>query len=232
MVEALNNPLRAAKALLRLDERARSHGLTTEMSGDMAEFKRERLRVRGDLVSPMFDDDINAFGDHKAFWMRATDEKDETVMLQAYRVDFIDTNLADWSLTWMLGLYHKRSEPVVPTFGRPPLGSQTEKVKGQVVYFGEAWVHPDRRRESLPDLFSRYGMILALLKWHPSAIWGCMYEHLSRRGHSVRWGYPIIEPSVYRWEWEPEGASKNEWLMLARRSDLEVLIDEALYRED
>ena len=48
----------------------------------------------------------------------------------------------------------------------------------------------------------------------------------------MRWGYPIIEPSVYRWEWEPEGASKNEWLMLARRSDLEVLIDEALFRED
>ena len=61
--------------------------------------------------------------------MRALDENDETVMLQAYRVDFIDTNLADWSLTWMLGLYHKRSEPVVPTFVRPPTGSQTEKVK-------------------------------------------------------------------------------------------------------
>ncbi len=230
--EGLNNPLRAARALVRLDERAKAHGLTTEMSGDMAEFKRERLRVRNDLVSPMFDDEINAFGDNKAFWMRALDDKDETVMLQAYRVDYIDTNLADWSLTWMLGLYHKRSEPVVPTFVRPPMGSQTEQVKGRVVYFGEAWVHPDRRRESLPDLFSRFGMILALLKWHPSAIWGCMYEHLSRRGHSVRWGYPIIEPSVYRWEWEPEGASKNEWLMLARRSDLEVLIDEALFRED
>ncbi len=230
--EGLRDPLRAARAIQRLDERTTALGLTTEVSTDMGEFARERLRVRDGVVSPMFDPDVNAFGANRAFWMRALDEDGKTVMLQAYRVDFIDTNLADWSLTWMLGLYHKRSEPVVPTYIRPPPGSQTEQVTGQVVYFGEAWVHPDRRRESLPDIYSRFGMILSLLKWHPSAIWGCMYDHLSRRGHSVRWGFPIIEPNVYRWEWEPVGASKNEWLMLARRSDLEVLIDEVLSRED
>ena len=168
----------------------------------MAEFARERLRVRGEIVSPMFDPQVNAFGANRAFWMRALDENRQTVMLQAYRVDFIDTNLADWSLTWMLGLYHKRSEPVVPTYIRPPPGSQTEQVTGQVVYFGEAWVHPDRRRESpAGHLFALRDDLVAAQVASQRHLGLHVRSPFKDAAIPCGGGYPIIEPNVYRWQW-------------------------------
>ena len=72
----------------------------------------------------------------------------------------------------------------------------------------------------------RLGLLLALIKWQPVAIWALIGETMATRGHMVRMGYGHIEPSFLTWEWCPEGAEPREWIGIAERRHLEFSIAE------
>lgn len=222
----LSDPLGASRVLRELESKARNIGLKTRTSHDMVKFAAEKLLCTKTGLSPMFDPQINDFSHNKAFWVKASNEKNEIVCFQSFRLDYVDTSLADWALTWMLGLYHKRSEAIVPLYTRPPENARSYEVRGNVVYHGELWIHPSYRHMRLLEIYPSLGMFLALLKWQPDYIWALVSERAAKRSQTVRMGYPIAERGIFRWEWEPKGADQTEWLALASRSDLEHLIDE------
>jgi hypothetical protein len=221
----LPNPLAAAEVVHGLVERARSLDIDPFFSVDFGEFVRQRLAVRGAIPSPMFDPAVGRLQD-KAFWLGARNKQGEVVSLQAYRLDYVDTSLAEWAVGWMAGLYLKRHELMVPAYLEPPSNSRAGRVRGRLVYHGEIWLSPTLKNRSYFDTMPFLGMLLAYLKWYPDAIWGLVSDQMANHGHVTRMKYPHLEPSFLRWQHCPEGIPKNEWLVLADRDALNFWIAE------
>lgn len=226
MQEGLKDPLAVVRAAGLLDKTIGELGLSLTISSDFKEFAKLRLKMRGELVSPMFDHEINSFTHKNSFWMLAVNEDNEPVAFQAFRLDTVDGNLAEWATRWMTGLYLLRSELVIPSHTEAPSSSVTRSIRGSVVYQGELWVSRHFRNRTCAAIFPRYGMVLCLLKWQPVAIWGIMGRAMATRGHTIRIGYPHTERGFLRWEIPPKGAEEQEYITLARKEDLEYLAQE------
>jgi len=226
--DGLQDPLVVVRAAGLLDEQITAMGLTLSVSSDFEKFARLRKECRNDLVSPMFDPIINSFNQLNSFWMLAVDSEGKPVAFQAFRLDTVDGNLGEWTTRWMTGLYLLRSELVVPSHLVAPLSSITHEISGPVVYQGELWVSRFFRNRTCSAIFPRLGMILCLLKWQPTAIWGIMGRAMATRGHTIRIGYPHTERGFLRWELPPKGAENDEYITLARKTDLEFLAQEAV----
>jgi hypothetical protein len=223
------NPLAAVEIVHGLIERARALDTEPFFSSDFPEFARQRLMLRGSNASPMFDPAVGRLQD-KAFWLGARNKQGEVVSLQAYRLDYVDTSLAEWVVGWMAGLYLKRHELMVPAYLEPPSYSRAGRVRGRLVYHGEIWLSPTLKNRSYFDTMPFLGMLLAYLKWYPDAIWGLVSDQMANHGHVTRMKYPHLEPSFLRWQHCPEDIPSNEWLVLAERSDLDFLIEEKWVR--
>jgi hypothetical protein len=223
------NPLAAAEVVHSLLQRARALDIEPFFSVDFNDFARQRLAVRGTMASPMFDPAVGRLQD-KAFWLGARNRQGEVVSLQAYRLDYVDTSLAEWVVGWMAGLYLKRHELMVPAYLEPPSNSRAGRVRGRLVYHGEIWLSPNLRNRSYFDTMPFLGMLLAYLKWYPDAIWGLVSDQMANHGHVTRMKYPHLEPSFLRWELCVEGVPKNEWLVLAELRDLNFLVEEISVR--
>jgi hypothetical protein len=85
----------------------------------------------------MHDQDVCDFSQERAFWMQLLDSDGQTVGLQAFRCDMIDTSLADWLPNYMIGVYMRRQEIMMPSHPKPPNGSISWKLRGKLVYEGE-----------------------------------------------------------------------------------------------
>lgn len=228
MFEGLQDPLVVIRAASLLDEQITAMGLTLSVSSDFEKFARLRQECRSDIVSPMFDPAINSFNTLNSFWMLAVDADQKPIAFQAFRLDTIDSSLAEWTTRWMTGMYILRSELVVPSHLVAPASSITHKINGPVVYQGELWVSRFFRNRTCSAIFPRYGMILCLLKWQPAAIWGIMGRAMATRGHTIRIGYPHTERGFLRWKVAPKGAENDEYITLARKPDLEFLAQETI----
>ncbi len=132
------------------------------------------------------------FTNERAMWTSITNTAGETVGLQAFRCDEIDTNLADWCVTYMIGVYMRRQELMVPTHALPPAGSIAERLTGRLVYHGEIWIDKQIKNRKVFELFVRLGLVLALIKWRPEAIWGLASAQMAGHGHFTRVGYPVL----------------------------------------
>ena len=220
----LTDPLRTVEAISGLIASGKTAGLTFHLSNDFSELARLRLTLRESSVSPMFDPAANRGLGERAFWMSAVNGQNHTVGLQAFRLDDADPNLADWVLGWMMGLYARRREMIIPKALQPPDHSISHLVRGKVVYHGELWI--DKHSRGCFPLFPRLGMLLALIKWQPEAIWALTGQAMATRGHMVRMGYGHLEQSFLTWDWEPHGAEHTEWIGIAERRHLEFSIAE------
>lgn len=225
----LSDPLRTVEAINRLREAAEAQNYSFETSNDFTAYAELRLRVRNSLPSPMFDANVNRYLGERAFWMCARDGSGNAIAFQAFRLDEADPNLAEWALGWMMGLYAKRKELVVPDEPHVPDHSVTTLIQGLVAYHGELWI--DKFHKGVFEIFTRLGMLLALIKWQPDALWALGSKAMATRGHFVRSGYVHIESSFLRWSWEPSGAEQNEWIGIAERRHLEFMIAEMTSRE-
>jgi hypothetical protein len=221
----LPDPLAAAEVVHGLVEQARALGIDPFYSDDFEEFVRQRLALRGAVPSPMFDPAVGRL-QGKAFWLGARNKQGEVVSLQAYRLDHVDTSLAEWAVGWMAGLYLKRHELMVPAYLQPPSSSRAGKVRGPLVYHGEIWLSPTLKNRSYFDTMPFLGMLLAHLKWYPTAVWGLVNDQMARHGHVIRMHYTHLEPSFLRWQHSPEGIPNNEWLVLADRDSLNFWVAE------
>jgi hypothetical protein len=217
----LKFPLALAKAVTNLNEELERNGFNVEVSSDFQLFNEVKLVVRQKPLSPLFDPAINDFAEERAFWMRLTNDAGETVALQAYRNDAVATSLADWCLPYMIGLYVRRNELLVPTQTQPPVGSIARRLRGNLVYHGELWVDRQFRPRSLTDTFSKLGMLLALIKWQPDAVWALTSHAMATHGYSYRLGYSYMERGFLRWQWLSEGMDEVEYLCVAEREALE-----------
>lgn len=226
VLTGLANPLAAARVAAALFEQARGMGIRLEISSDFSRFAALRQTLRNEPVSPFFDPAITELGNDKAFWAIGYDEQDRPVTLQAFRIDLVDTCLADWALGFVIGIYMKRGEVIVPAKVRPPKNSITERVRGKVVYHGEFWISKDVRQRLAVETIPLWGMILAQIKWNPDAIWGIAEDLMATKGFVTRIGYAHMERGFFEWEWMPNGADSREWLALSERADLEYIIEE------
>ena len=220
----LKDPLKAVSAIASTIAAAEELGFTFTTSNDFAELARLRKQVRNSDVSPMFDATASRLLGERGFWMAATDRGGGIIGLQAFRLDDADPNLAEWVLGWMMGLYARRREMIVPRGTLPPEHSLSHLISGPVVYHGELWI--DKHSKGCFPLFPRAGMLLALVKWQPQAIWALTGQSMATRGHMVRMGYGHLEQSFLTWEWQPDGAEQAEWIGIAERRHLEFSVAE------
>jgi hypothetical protein len=220
----LTDPLRTVSAISTMISAGQELGYHFSTSSDFSELARVRKAARMSSVSPMFDPAAcRSLGD-RAFWMSATNGNGDVVGLQAFRLDDADPNLAEWVLGWMMGLYARRREMIVPRGTLPPEHSLSHLIKGRVVYHGELWI--EKHSKGCFPVFPRIGMLLALIKWQPEAIWALTGQSMATRGHMVRMGYGHLEQSFLTWEWEPDGAEQAEWIGIAERRHLEFSVAE------
>lgn len=224
----LSHPLDAARAAAKLDNELKVLGLTAHVSSDMPAFNRAKLRLRGSLPSPMHDHEVCVFGNERAFWMYLTDDKGEMVGLQAFRFDEIDTNLADWCVTYMVGVYMRRQELMVPSHQQPPIGSLSNRLSGKLVYHGEIWIEKQIKNRKVFEHFVKLGLVLTLIKWQPDAIWGLATEQMATHGHFTRVGYNVLERGFLRWQWSTDSIGPMEYLVASDKQALENMVDEML----
>jgi hypothetical protein len=225
----LADPLKTVEAISSLIQAGTELGFSFNVSSDFADFARQRKRLRGGDVSPMFDLAASRTLAERGFWMSVHNADGDTVGLQAFRLDEADPSLAEWVLGWMMGLYARRREMIVPRGVLPPEHSLSHLIRGRVVYHGELWI--DKHSKGCFTVFPRLGMLLALVKWQPEAIWALTGQSMATRGHMVRMGYGHLEQSFLTWEWEPDGAEQAEWLGIADRRHLEFSIAEMTSKE-
>lgn len=225
----LADPLRTVAAINSLIEAGTEQGYAFNISTDFAELSKQRQLLRNSEVSPMFDCAVNRDIENTGFWMSAANGNGEIIALQAFRLDDVQPNLADWVLGWMMGLYAKRREMIVPRQLHAPDHSLAALVRGKVAYHGELWI--EKHAKGCLKVFPHLGMLLALVKWQPEAIWALTGELMATRGHMIRMGYGHLEQSFLTWEWQPHGAETAEWIGIADRRHLEFSVAELSSRE-
>lgn len=226
----LADPLKTVSAISALVRHGADQGLSFRLCTDFSELARLRQQLRDSEVCPMFDPQACRSLSERGFWMSVADQRGKVVGLQAFRLDDADPNLAEWVLGWMMGLYARRREMIVPRAVMPPEHSISHLIRGRIVYHGELWV--DKHAKGCFPLFPRIGMLLAMVKWQPEAIWALTGQSMATRGHMVRMGYGHLEQSFLTWEWEPEGAEQAEWIGIALRRHLEFSIAELATTEE
>ncbi len=226
MVPGLHDPMQLADICVALRRQVTEKGYSIEISTDFRAFNEMRNRCRGGKVAPFFDPAVNTGLDTRAFWMAASDAGGTPVCVQAFRLDSADPNLADWAPGWIMGLYLRRGELLVPRSVSPPTRSVSERVSGPVVYHGELWIDSKARARGLLELVPRLGIFLAMIKWHPQAVWAIIGQSMATRGLITRLGYAHLERGFLQWEFLPEGGDEIEWLAVTERDALEYLVQE------
>lgn len=227
----LQNPLGMARVCVLLEKELAAKGLYVSQSTDFQLLNETRLQSRGDKVGPMHDHTLCDFSRERAFWMGLHDETGRTVGLQAFRLDHVETSLADWLPNYMIGVYMRRNEMMVPSHPSPPRGSISERLRGKLVYEGELWLDKKIKGRQGFDFFTRLGLFLATIKWNPDAIWGLASEQMAKHGHLGRIGFTVLERGVLRWTWASDGIDLVEYLCAIERQSIEQLVDEMLTSE-
>ena len=224
----LHNPMGMARVCMQLEKELASKGFYISQSADFQLLSEARMNSRGGKVGPMHDHTLCDFSKERAFWMGLHDNTGKTVGLQAFRLDYVETSLADWLPNYMIGVYMRRNEVMVPSHPSPPRGSISERLRGKLVYEGELWLDKQIKGRQAFDDFTRLGLFLATIKWNPDAIWGLASEQMAKHGHLGRIGFTTLERGVLRWTWASDGIDLIEYLAVIEKQSIEQLLEEML----
>ena len=224
----LQDPLGAARLVTDLKNDLAELGFDVRVAADLVEFNALKLQLRGERAHPYHDPEICGLPRDRAFWMSIADNSGRVVGIQAFRLDYVTTSLADWAPAYTIGLYMRRQEIMVPMHAMPPQNSISERIRGRLVYHGELWIDSEFRKLRLSHRFGRLGLLLCLLKWQPDAIWALAAESMALNGGMLRLGYTHLERGFFRWQWVSEGIDPIEWVAIAERSGLEQMVNEIL----
>ena len=228
----IKNPLGITRLITSLTEDLLSNDYRISVSSNMQKLDETKRLARGYSVGPMHDPAVCNFDGERAFWIQLEDSDGVAVGLQAFRFDRIDTSLADWLPNYMIGVYMRRQELMVPSHSNAPMGSVAEALRGNLVYHGELWLAKHVKARNVFDSFTRLGLFLAVLKWNPDAIWALTSEQMARHGHLGRIGYTTVERGVLRWQWASRDVDSVEYLALVDRKAIENIVDEMLTRKE
>jgi hypothetical protein len=226
--DGLRDPLGAARVVAGLAEELERLGAAPTMNEDLAAFAAVKRQVRDEAPSPFFDPAVNDSGSGRFFWMQLSDPKGAAIGLQAFRIDHVNSSLADWGPSYTIGLYMRRQEVLVPLHPSPPRGSISERINGRLVYHGELWIDRNVRNRRIVEVFGRLGMLISLLRWNPDAIWALASQGMATHGHLNRMGFTYLERGFFRWQWVSEGIDDVEWVAIAERQGLEQMVEEML----
>jgi hypothetical protein len=222
----IKNPLELARLCSQLECELLDLGYTVNVCNDMSLLDEAVRRSRSKSVSPMHNPEVCDFSGQRAFWMSLDDPSGETVGLQAFRCDLVDTSLADWCAPYMIGIYMRCNELMVPSIQKPSPDSVANTLRGYLVYHGELWLSKATKNRKTFDCFTRLGLLLSTIKWNPDAIWGLAGEQMAKHGHPNRIGYTTIERGFLKWEWASDGIDPVEYLNVVKRQGLQQIIDE------
>jgi hypothetical protein len=222
----LQDPFGTVKVCAYLNKTLEQLGYSISISSVPEELNEAKLVARQEQLTPYFDPTVCSFSPERFFWMKLISATGKITGLQAYRYDYVDTSLAEWGPSYIIGLYMRRMELLVPTHSDPPRNSISRRLRGKLVYHGEFWVDPQARNRKILELFSRLGMILSLIKWNPDAIWALCSKTMAAHGHPNRMGYTYLEGGFLRWKWTSEEDYHVEWLNVAERLAIEQMINE------
>jgi hypothetical protein len=228
---ALEDPLGTARAIAALHDELAGYGHACRISDDLNEFNALKLGLRGERAHPYHDPEICGLGSDRAFWMSLAGSEGGVIAIQAFRLDTVETSLADWAPAYTIGLYMRRQELLIPMHASPPKNSIAERLKGRLVYHGELWIDKAVRNRKVADAFGKLGLLLSLIKWQPHAIWALASQQMATHGHLTRMGYSHLERGFFRWKWASEGIDTVEWLAVAERPAMEQLIADMLTTE-
>ena len=223
---AIKDPLGVARLVLKLERALQNQGLKIIVSADMVAFAEAKRKARGFDPAPMHDHSVCDFSGDRGLWMGLEDSEGKIVGIQAYRCDKVDISLAEWCANYMIGVYMRRSEILVPAHAHPPKNSVAQKLNGILVYHGEVWIDKSVKGKEVVADFSIMGHLLALLKWNYDAIWALTSQSIATRGYPGRMGYPVIERGFLRWQWHSDDIEPIEYLTVAERHHIENLVEE------
>lgn len=224
----LADPLGTVKACSAIVQELEQRGLAVEASSDFVALAAARLEARQSKLSPYFDPAVTELTTDRFLWVKASAENGTIMALQAFRLDEVTTSLADWGISYFIGVYMRRQEMMIPSHPSPPRGSIAHRLRGRLVYHGELWVSPQLKNRRLFERVSRLGLLLSLIKWNPDAMWGLTSHQMAAHGHVGRIGYAHLEPGFQRWLWKSEGIDPIEYLAVAERTTLERLVTDEL----
>ncbi len=230
-VQSLENPLGVATLVNDCSAALNAANLYITTSNNMRDYERIKQTARNLRPCPLFDPDINDFENGRAFWMSLENAAGQTVALQAYRKDMVETSLANWCAPYMIGVYMQRGEMLVPSHAQAPKGSISTKLRGAIVYHGELWADKSVRPRTMTDTFSKLGQLLCMIKWNPDAIWALTSNTMASHGYPGKLGYTYVERGFLRWEWTSEAMEPVEYLCVIDREGLSQYVDEALTTE-
>ena len=223
---AIKDPLGIARLVTKLDQALQNQGLKVIVDGDMAAFAETKRKARGFNPAPMHDHTVCDFSGDRGFWMGLENSEGRIVGLQAYRCDKVDISLAEWCANYMIGVYMRRSEMLVPAHSHSPKNSVAQKLNGLLAYHGEVWIDKSVKGKEVVADFSVMGHLLALLKWNYDAVWALTSQTIATRGYPGRMGYPLIERGFLRWQWHSDDIEPIEYLTVAERHHIENLVEE------
>lgn len=222
----LDDPLGAVRVCAHLFSQIEQMGYSVSVSSDPEELASAKMSARQKQLSPYFDPQVCNFNVDRFFWVKLTSKAGTISALQAYRYDYVDTSLAEWGPSYIIGLYMRRQELLIPSHTTPPKSSISSRIRGKLVYHGEFWVDTNARNRKLLEVFSRLGMVLSLIKWNPDAVWALCSKSMASHGHPNRMGYTYLESGFLRWQWTSEEDYHIEWLNVAERSSIEQMVNE------
>ena len=228
----LEDPLNAVRVCTSFADELGSMGYEIQTGTSLVDLSELKRGARNEGLSPFFDPEICNLTPDRIFWLSVSSRDGKIAGLQAFRFDQVETSLADWGPSYIIGLYMRRQEMLVPTFARPPKGSIAENIRGRLAYSGEFWVDPQVRNRRFMECFSRLGIVLSHIKWNLDSVWGICSNRMAVNGLPNRMGFAHLEKGFLAWQWSSEGIDPVEWLAISERTSIERMINETTRNGD
>ena len=225
MEHALDDPLRAAKAVSRLVKSARGYGIKVEAGHDFGVLADIVRSERGQDPSFFFDPSYSELGPANGLWLVGR-HKGKVVHTQAFRSVLVGEGFRQFLINWASGLAMRASEPFTLARFEERDTAYTRGLRGRLVYHGEMWIRPGKGKlmDGPVDVLGRLGLLSAHLKWQPEAVFALVSPRSIRRGMVTRYGYPYIEKDFATYASVPGSIPPEEGLAIAKRADIEDLV--------
>ncbi|MEW9918441.1 hypothetical protein AB2B41_02405 [Marimonas sp. MJW-29] len=182
----------------------RSHGIELTIGSNFEEYSEiiRTERTVQNLGAP-FDYKKQELNKADAFWLIGRNRFGDLIHSQAAKkIHLADDNLA----THLMSNFQKFPPPLPGVdlensrFRATP---GAHRIKGNVVYHGEVWMHPEEgtyRGTGLSTVLARTGLLEIMRRWNPDFIYGFMLRQVAFKGFSERMGYFHNEPGALYWQ--------------------------------
>lgn len=210
--------LAAAHVLAECDKHLRDKGISLFVSTDLSAYKQLRDREEWPAASAFFDEQLNDFLPHCAFWVGGKEPASGKIVLsQACRVD--DLGGSSLRELWRIQLARwYRTDPDLIDIGRKT--DALDQVSGMTAYHGDLFLAEELRGAGVAAFAARYAMACAALQWDLDWIYGLQVKSVAMSGFGMREGYLNWQPIGDEWRWGAPFLEKDDFIALMSASQL------------